>query len=293
MGRETMFVASRFQRKPATMQQSAWGVVLPGKDYNPLTARYTHAYLERVKANVSTYDHYDAVQKILTTRRSLPDIEAYPYYAFFTAVASNDAAASLKTAYWLAVANDILDDAGIRASIDERLAFGRKEGVSENAQSRTANIRSAYESAYRLLEKAINRINPTSEVPRDALQALRAGTDRGAVAARVNAAQQQAEAREIQKEQEGAKACRDTAYNLIPGYCAIAEAGEQVATVIRFAAFATVAVASAFAISHAVKSVRSNPYSESYSPEKKKPMPPAAKRQERELARTVFNRGAA
>jgi len=292
VGRETLFIASSFQRAPLTMRQSAWGMIVPGYDYNPLTARYTHTHLERVKANVSTYEHYDAVKKILATRRALADIEAYPNYAFFTAVAANDAGANLKTAYWLAVANDVLDDPGLKASVEERLAFGKKDGLSPDAQNRIANIRSTYEGAFRLLEKVLTRSNSTAEVPKDALQMLRAGTDRGAVAARVTDARQRAEEREERKEEEGAKLCRETKLNLIPGYCAVQEAGETAAKVIRYGAFAAVAIASALAIHRTIKKVRSNPHSTSYNPDGKKPMPRAAKQQERRLASTVFSRGA-
>ena len=290
MGRETLFISSSFQRSPGTILQSAWGFSL---DYNPITARFTRSYLERIKANVSTYDHYDTVKKVLETRRSLSDIEAYPNYTLFTAVASNDAAANLKTAYWLAVANDILDDPGLKASVEGRLEIAKKDGLNPDAQSRVSNIRGTYEGAYRLLEKMLTRSNSTSDVGKDALQMLRAGTDRGAVALRVTDAKQQSENREDrkeQKEQEGETPCRETLFNFIPGYCAAQEAGETAAQVTRYGAFAFVALASALTINHAIKRMRSNPRSKGYVSEGKKPMPRAARQQERRLASTVFIR---
>jgi len=255
-------------------------------------ARYTRSDLADRKANVSTYDHYDLVKDMLDAGRAYSDIEAYPNYSQFSTLASNDAAALLKTAYWLAVAYSTLGDSSLQDAANERLESGFKLGVDVNAANRNGSIKSSYDSAYVLLDKAIKRRGGTNEVASDALEQLRKGTDRKAVAARVEEAKTQATERQ---DVENAPPpppppCKDTWKSYIPGYCTAEAAGELFSLGVKIVGGVLVTGVAIWGVKRIIRQVKSNPVSEGYNPDKKKPMPRRALLQEQQLAKTVFRK---
>jgi hypothetical protein len=254
--------------------------------------RYTRSDLADRKANVSTYDHYDLVKALLSGGTSYTDIEAYPNYSQFSTLASNDAAALLKTAYWLAVAYSTLGDSSLQDAANERLESGFNAGVDINAANRNGSIKSSYDSAYVLLEKAIKRRGGTNEVASDALEQLRKGTDRKAVAARVDEAQKQTTERQ---DVENAPPpppppCKDTCKSYIPGYCTAEAAGELFSLGVKIVGGVLVTGVAIWGVKRIIRQVKSNPVSEGYNPDKKKPMPRRALLQEQQLAKTVFRK---
>jgi hypothetical protein len=259
-------------------------------------ARWTRSDLQSRKANVSTYDHYDAVTNLIAAGRSYSDIEAFPGYSSFTTLASNDSAALLKTGYWLAVGFLALNDTSLRDAAKERLAAGLKSGVDVDAANRNGSIKSTYDSAYALLEKALKRTGNTNEVAKDALEQLRKGTDRKAVASRVDEAQKLSTARQAVEDAPPPKKpdvpCADSWMAYIPGYCTAKEAQEMALLGAKIAGGVVVAGALIWGVRFAMRrsAAKSNPLSDAYNPAKKKPMPALADKQEAYLARTVLRK---
>ena len=257
---------------------------------------YTRSDLADRKANVSTYDHYYAVWNMLAAGRGYSDIEAFPNYSSFSTLASNDSAALLKTAYWLAVAFLVLNDPSLRDSAKERLESGKTSGVDIDAANRNGAIKSTYESAYVLLDKALKRSGGTNEVARDALEQLRKGTDRKAVDARVAEAQNQSTARQAVEDAPPPPKpdvpCAATWKSYIPGYCAAKEAEQMVSLGLKVVGGVLVAGVAIWGVKRLIKQAKSNPMSDSYNPSKKKPMPALTDKHEQHLAKTVFRRKA-
>jgi hypothetical protein len=256
--------------------------------------RYTRSDLEDRKANVSTYDHYDAVSSMIASGRAFSDIEAFPNYSQFTTLASNDAAALLKTAYWLAVGFLTLNDTSLRDAAKERLEGGLRSGFDVNAANRSGSIKSTYDSAYVLLDKAMKRRGGSDDVATDALELLRRGTDRRAIAARVDEAQKQTTERQDVEDAPPPKKpdvpCEDTWRSYIPGYCTAQATGEMLSLGIKIAGGVLVAGVAIWGVKRLIKQAKANPLSEGYNPTKKKPMPRRALLQEQELAKTVFRK---
>lgn len=273
---------------------SAYGNPYGWSLYNPFTDRYTRSRLADRKANVSTYDHYDAVKSVLTAGRAYSDIEAFPYYSQFTTLASNDAAALLKTGYWLAIGFLAINDTSLRDAADERIESGLKTGVDIDAANRSGSIKSTYDSAFVLLDKAIKRKGGTNEVATDALEQLRKGTDRKAVQTRVDEAKTQAGERQKAEDEGPPKPpetpCEDTWRSYIPGFCTAQQAGEMVALAAKIAGVVLVAGVAVWGGKRLLKQIRANPMSDAYNPSKKKPMPRRALLQEQHLAKTVFRK---
>ena len=260
---------------------------IPGVDY-------TRSDLADRKANVSTYDHYSAVERLITSGRAFSDIEAFPNYSQFTTLASNDSAALLKTAYWLAVGFLALNDTSLRDAANERMESGKKSGVDINAANRSGAVKSTYDSAYSLLERAIKRKGGTNEVATDALEQLRKGTDRKAIQTRVDEARTQAGERQKVEDEGPPKPpetpCEDTWRSYIPGFCTAQQAGEMVALAAKIAGVVLVAGVAVWGGKRLLKQIRANPMSDAYNPSKKKPMPRRALLQEQHLAKTVFRK---
>jgi hypothetical protein len=258
--------------------------------------QYTRSDLADRKANVSTYDHYDAVTNMLAAGRGYSDIEAFPNYSSFSTLASNDSAALLKTAYWLAVAFLALNDPSLRDSAKERLESGRTSGVDIDAANRNGAIKSTYDSAYVFLDKALKRSGGTNEVAKDALEQLRKGTDRKAVQARVDEAQKLTTARQAVEDAPPPKKqdvpCADTWMAYIPGYCAAKEAEQMVSLGVKVVGGILLTGVAIWGVKRLIKQAKSNPMSDSYNPSKKKPMPALTEKHEQHLAKTVFRRKA-
>lgn len=259
-----------------------------------LQVRYSRTNLQERRANVSTYDHYDAVKDLIDQGRSYADIEAFPYYSQFTTLASNDASAMLKTAYWLAVGFLALNDTSLKDAANERLESGYNMGIDIDAANRSGSIKSTYDSAYTLLERAMKRRGGTNEVATDALEQLRRGTDRKAVQTRVEEAQTQAGQRQKVEEAGPPKkpdaACEDTWLNYIPGYCTAKAAGDVATLGVKIVGGVLLTGIAIWGVKRIVKQVKSNPLSDAYNPSKKKPMPALADKQEAYLAKTVFRK---
>lgn len=295
---KAVYPANAFGFKPAFVTangnfvQSGYGGPLGwSTSWIPLV-RYTRSDLAERKANVSTYDHYDATTAMISAGRNYTDIEAFPNYSQFTALASNDSAALLKTAYWLAIGFLTLNDTSLRDTANERLESGLQSGVDLDSANRNTNIKTVYDSAYSLLDKAIKRHGGSNEVAVDALERLRQGTDRKAITARVDEALKQTAARkEVENDLEKAPdvPCASTWRVLIPGYCALQEANKWALYGVKAAGLLLVGGAIYLGVKK-FKATRSNPMSESHNPDKKAPMPARAAIQERELAKTVFVR---
>lgn len=263
---------------------------------------YTKTGLQNRGANVSTYDHAAITKTVLSARIGASDIEAYPGYVQFVAVASNDSAALLKTAYWLAVAADATGSESLRLAAQQRNDAGVTAGVDIGAASRTSNIKSTYESAYRLLERTLGA-NPPAGVAADALEELRKGTDIKRIEARIIDARKSADDRKAladePKKESGPTPCEETVLAYIPGYCAWKQTAETAARVaetsVRIGGVLLVAFVGYKLIQKAREPRRSNPrrnpVSEAYNPDGKTPMPAEATRQEARLAKTLFVKG--
>ena len=295
---QILYPTTGFSFKPVFV--SAGGSFQPAAYGDPLgwsTAwipgvRYTRSDLTERKANVSTYDHYDAVKALISAGRNYTDIEAFPNYSQFTAIASNDAAALLKTAYWLSVGFLALNDTSLRDAANERLEVGIKAGVDVDAAQRNLEIKSTYDSAYLLLDKAMKRHGGSNEVSSDALEQLRKGTNRTAIATRIDEAQKQAASRkEVEDEIKKPDPDQCPAWHaLIPGYCAAHKAGELVALGGKVAGVVLAGGLLIWGVRKLNSQPRSNPLSSAYNPDKKPPMPRKAVEQENALAKTVFVR---
>jgi len=238
-GRKETFIAPHYAHSFPTspvgfhpLQPLNWGPYIPygtGAPYGSVTGwlksatqiRYSRTELQSRGANVSTYDHYDAIQSVLKAKTKYSSLEGYPGSSSFTgAVASNDAAALLKTAYFLAVAATAAGSQTLLQAAKSRAESGFKAGVDVGAASRSNNITATYESAYKLVD-AVNKQQP-NPVLGEVLEQLKKGTSSWAVSSRVREALEQSGER-AKKEQEPQKEtpCSDTLLGkMIPGYCA-------------------------------------------------------------------------
>jgi hypothetical protein len=254
--------------------------------------RWTHSDLIERKANVSTYDHYDAIKALVDAGKSYNDIEAFPNYSAFTVIASNDSAALLKTAYWLTVGFYALNDTSLRDAALERLESGKTSGVDFNAANQNGLIKSTYDSAFVFLDKAIKRRGSTSDVALAALEQLRRGTDRKAVATRVEQATQVATDRQkVEDANRPAPATKNWIQVLFPSLALAEEAAEKIEMAGKIVGVLALGGLAYYGYRHYnQKNIMSNPLSDDYDPSAKKPMPRAADRQEQMLAKTVFKR---
>ena len=269
-GRKETFIAPHYAHSFPTspvgfhpLQPLNWGPYIPygtGAPYGSVTGwlksaaqiRYSRTELQSRGANVSTYDHYDAIQSVLKAKTKYSSLEGYPGSSSFTgAVASNDAAALLKTAYFLAVAATAAGSQTLMQAAQSRAESGFSAGVDVGAANRTGSITSTYESAYKLVDAA-NKQKP-NPVLGEVLEQLKKGTSSWAVSTRVREAQEQAGERS-KKEQEPEKTtpCSDTLLGKIPGYCE----SKMIYQVVGYTAAGLIAI---WGIKKAVKIARGNP----------------------------------
>jgi hypothetical protein len=266
-GRKETFIAPHYAHSFPTapvgfhpLQPLNWGPYIPygtGAPYGGVIStilrnRYTRTELQSRGANVSTYDHYDAIQSVLKAKTKYGNLDAYPQASSFTgAVASNDAAALLKTAYFLAVAATAAGSQTLLQAAKSRAESGSKAGVDVGAASRSNNITATYESAYKLVD-GVNKQQP-NPVLGEVLEQLKKGTSSWAVSSRVREAQEQGGER-AKKEQEPQKEtpCSDTLLGKIPGYCE----SKMIYQVVGYTAAGLIAI---WGIKKAVKIARGNP----------------------------------
>lgn len=301
-GRKETFIASHYAHGFPTspvgfhqLQPLNWGPFVPygNNGYGWSTAwipgtRWTQSDLTKRQANVSTYDHYDAVQAALKTKQGTQTV-AFPAYSSFTTIASNDAAALLKTAYWLAVAGVALNNSTLKTLSASNAESGLKSGVDVGAANMNANIVSTYDTAVRAVESALK--SAYSSVAADALTQLKKGGSKQAVQERIQQAKgdtvARSKAEEEQKKAEQDTPCAETTLGkLIPGYCTY-QTGMKVAA--GFVAAGTLIIAGRFLL----KAVRGNPSAPGNmtdGPEMKIARLPKAVKQERNLANTSFRR---
>lgn len=308
-GRDNFYMATFFQRggvPHATFPTRSYVATNPvfvrsalGDPYGLSTSwipwtRYTRSDLADRRANVSTYDHYDAIKAMAAAGKTFSDVEAFPNFSQFTTLASNDAAALLKTAYWLIIGYLTLRDQSLLDAANERLEAGLKSGVDIDAANRSSLIKSTYDSAYVLLDKAIKRKGGGNEVATDTLEQLRRGTDRKAIATRVEEAQTQASSRQKVEDAGPPKKpdvpCEDTWLSYIPGYCTAKQAEEMVSFGVKIVGGVLLTGVAIWGVKRLIRQAKANPLSDAYNPSKKKPMPALADKQEAHLAKTVFRK---
>ena len=270
-GRKETFIASHythgFPQSPINfheIQPLTWGPYMAygtGAPYGSVTGwlksaaqiRYSRTELQSRGANVSTYDHYDAIQSVLKAKTKYSSLEGYPGSSSFTgAVASNDAAALLKTAYFLAVAATAAGSQTLLQAAKSRATSGFKAGVDVGAASRSNNITATYESAYKLVD-TLNK-QKANPVLAEVLEQLKKGTSSWAVSSRVRESLEQSGER-AKKEQEPQKEtpCSDTLLGKIPGYCE----SKMIYRVVGYTAAGLIAI---WGIKKAVKIARGNPF---------------------------------
>jgi hypothetical protein len=249
--------------------------------------RWTRSDLSSRRANVSTYDHYDAVQAVLklTPGRSA---ESYPQFAAFTDLASNDSAALLKTAYWLAVAGVALGSAPLKDLAKSQAEIGYTDGVAIDAVSRTGNIGSLYDTAVATLKKYYppGTYNATADT---VLQQLQKGSP-AAIRARIEQAKKY-DASKTKVEEEAKKEpevletpCSDTLWGKIPGYC-------ESKMLYKVVGYTLAAVTVAWGVKKITTTMRGNPSAPGNmtdGPEAEIAAMPKGRRQEQNLANTAF-----
>jgi len=306
-GRKETFIASHythgFPQSPINfheIQPLTWGPYTAygwsPVSYNPFTGRYTRTKLSERKANVSTYDHYDAIQSVLKAKTKYANLDAYPQASSFTgAVASNDAAALLKTAYFLAVAATAAGSQTLLQAAKSRATSGFKAGVDVEAASRSSNITATYESAYKLVD-TLNK-QKANPVLAEVLEQLKKGTNSWAVSSRVREALEQSGERakkEQEQEPEKETPCSDTLLGKIPGYCE----SKMIYRVVGYTAAGLIAI---WGIKKAVKIARGNPFyalrmnpssaaNMGSVPELQIAMTPKGRDQEKRLSNSAFKR---
>jgi hypothetical protein len=300
-GRKETFIASHYAHGfPASpvgfhpIQPLNWGpYVAYGNNAYGLSsswipgARWTRSDLSKRQANVSTYDHYDAVYTALRVKQGTR-AEAFPAYSSFTALASNDSAALLKSAYWLAVAGVALNNPTLKSMSASNSELGLKSGVDVGAAARSTSIIATYDAAARAVETAMK--SSYSEPAAAALAQLKKGGSQKAVDDRVQQAKTdttaRAKAEEDNNKPEVTPCESSTLGKLIPGYCTY-QTGMKVAAGL--VAAGTIIIAGKFFM----RSVRGNPSAPGNmtdGPEMTIAMLPRARKQEQALANTTFRR---
>jgi hypothetical protein len=300
-GRKETFIASHYAHGfPASpvgfhpIQPLNWGpyVAYGNNGYGFSTswipgARWTRSDLSSRQANISTYDHYDAVQAALKVKQGTR-AEAFPAYSSFTTLASNDSAALLKSAYWLAVAGVALNNPTLKSMSASNSELGLKSGIDVGAAARNTNIVATYDAASRAVSAAMK--SSYSEPASVALEQLKKGGSKQAVQDRINQAKAdttaRAKAEEDTKKPEVTPCESSTLGKLIPGYCTY-QTGMKVAAGL--VAAGTIVLAGKFLM----RTVRRNPSAPGNmtdGPEMQIAMLPRARKQEQALANTTFRR---
>ena len=332
-GRNQSFIASHFTHgypgSPRAFHQIeplTWGTYMAygGTPYGWSTSwvadgiaiRFTRSDLESRKATVNSYDLFDALQLALAKKPGTA-AEQYPSFTAFTAIASTDAAALLKTGYWLAVAGTALGNPVLIAAGRERGVAGLKEGILKDSIYRVGNIASTYASAITLLRThyTSNMYSGTAATALEQLQKASPAAVKARVAdakalvddskarqAQADKEQAEKEARERKEQEERDKPppvpCADTLLGKIPGYCASQ-------TLYNVVGYTLAAVTVAWGINKVIKTLRSNPDEDrrqltlenpsapgnmTDGPEAQIAAMPKGRRQEQNLANTAFIR---
>ena len=290
---------------------SAYGDPYSGQSYGVswlalAQVRYRKEELTARNATVNVYDLYDAVQAALKISPGKA-AELYPSFSAFTALAATDAAALLKTAYWLAVAGTALSNTVLTGAAAEQAETGFKSGVVKDSVYQTGSIARTYADALALLKRyyTSSMYNGTAAMAVAQLQkgspaavkdrvAEAKNTAADAKARRAQADKEQAEKEAKEKaekeEQDKPPPCETTWKAYIPGYCAAEQAREMAALAAKIAGGVLVAGVAIWGVKRLIKQAKSNPISDSYNPATKKPMPALADKQEQYLARTVLRK---
>lgn len=327
-GRKETFISSHYAHGyPSSpvgfhpLQPLNWGPFIPYGaqpaygwspiSYNPVTGRYTRTKLAERKANVSTYDHYDAIQALLKTATAkkaatAQSAEELPSWNTFTdEVASNDSAANLKTAYLLIVAGLQLQNKSLGAAGKQRAEAALISGVVEGAANQRKRIESIYSSALSAVQKAAGS-SPKQTVA-DIITQLQRGSASSVVQERIATVGEQEAVRQKAKQELADQPCESTWLGKIPGYCtaqtaykivgygALAAAGLWVtARVIRGArgvqAAATQPVGNPYVRSLTVRGNPSSAANMGSEPELDIALTPKGRQQERQLANRAFKR---
>lgn len=312
-GRNQSFIASHFTHgfpgSPRAFHQIeplTWGTYMAygGTPYGWSTSwvpgvRWTRSDLIARKANVSTYDHYDAVTAVLKLSPGR-SVESYPQYAAFLEIASNDASALLKTAYWLAVAGVALSSTPLKDLARNQAEVGYTDGTAVDATSRTSNIGAIYDSAVASLKKYYT--SGTYNATADAALAQLQKSSPAAVKARIEQTKRY-DASKTKAEEESKKQpetpeipCSDTLWGKIPGYC-------ESKMLYKVVGYTLAAVTVVWGVKKIATTLRSNPDRRQLTlenpsapgnmtdePEAEIAAMPKGRRQEKNLAKTAFLR---
>ena len=302
-GRKETFIASHFTHSDAgaprafhPIQPLTWGTYMAyGAQpygfslYNVVAMRTSRTKLEKTKANISSYDHYDAVQTLIKLSGSLKKAEGAPAYASFTTIASNDAAAMLKTAYWLALAGSALKSTALKQAASSQAETGLTDGITAGAANRRDNIVSTYAAALDLI-----RSNYTGSPKNAAVESVIVQLQKGspeAVKARTGQTDTYAAGK---KEAEAtAGSCKNTWKANVPGLCAAEEAGNLYSLAGKIVGGVFLGGVAIWGVKRLVRQVRSNPSSlgnMTNSPELDIAALPAGRKQELTLSTTAFRR---
>jgi len=299
-GRKETFIASHYTHSDAgaprafhPIQPLTWGTYMAygahRSFYSIVALRTSRTTLEKTKANVSSYDHYDAVQTLVKLPGSLKKAEGAPAYSAFTTVASNDAAAMLKTAYWLALAGSALKSTALKQAASSQAESGLADGIVAGAATRRDNIASTYAAALDLI-----RSNYTGSPKNAAVESVIVQLQKGSPEA-VKARTSQADTYAAGKKDAdaGAAECKNTWKANVPGLCAAEEAGTMYILAGKIVGGVLLGGLAIWGVKRLVRQVRSNPSSlgnMTNSPELDIAALPAGRKQEKNLATTAFRR---
>jgi hypothetical protein len=302
-GRKETFIASHYTHSDAgaprafhPIQPLTWGTYMAyGAQpyglslYSIVAGRTTRTNLEKTKANVSSYDHYDAVQTLVKQGGSIKKAEIAPAYASFTTIASNDAAALLKTAYWLALAGSALKSTTLKQAAQSQSETGLTDGIVAGAANRRDNIVSTYAAALDLI-----RSNYTGSPKNAAVESVIVQLQKGSPeAVKARTSQTDSYAASKKEAEAGASSCKNTWKANVPGLCAAEEAGTMYILAAKIVGGVVLAGAAIWGVKQLVRQVRSNPSSlgnMTNSPEMDIAALPEAKKQELTLITTAFRR---
>lgn len=337
-GRNQSFIASHFTHgfpgSPRAFHQIeplTWGTYMAygGTPYGLSTSwvadgiaiRFTRSDLESRKATVNVYELWDAVQKALDVKPGKA-AETYPSFSGFTALAATNAAALLKTAYWLAVAGTALGNSVLVTAARERANAGLKSGILKDSVYQTNYIARTYADALELLQKhytsnmysgtaatalaQLQKASPVAVQDR-VLEAKTTAAEAKARQAQADKEQAEKEAKEKaeKEEQDKPPPCANTWKAYIPGYCAAEQAGEMAALAAKIAGGVLVAGVAIWGVKRLIKQAKSNPEhlrrqltlenpsapgNMTDEPEAEIAAMPKGRRQEQNLAKTAFLR---
>lgn len=283
MGHDNFYMAARAQAA-FVPSNGFYGDSWTSKAKKAAGIRYTNSDLRTRGAVVGIYDQYDVLQELLALPTSylapsIKTIDGLPGCADMKKVASTDAGAQMKCAYWLAAAYRASrrtvsgrEGAVLKANAESMAEKALADGVSSGSGLATAQITGFYSTARALLAQAKSTIE-SADVYTQIDNILKAGTVNGTVSIAVS---------QKTKAENEALAAQPGWQSYIPGL----NAAENVSWGLK-AAGAAVLLGGLVWLAHA--HMRNNPQSEDYDEDNKDPMPPEAARQAERVREALYS----